>query len=152
MMRETVGRPMEILLVEDNLTDAQLTYEHFNRTHFHHRLTMLWNGAEALDFMNRRGVFSRVPRPDLILLDLDLPTISGREVLAEIKADRLLSGIPVVVMTSSPSEEILLSNQFMDVDGYVTKPVDGEQFRRLILDLRRFWHTDLVLPGIALTL
>jgi two-component system, chemotaxis family, response regulator Rcp1 len=151
MMRETVGRPMEILLMEGNLSDAQITYQHLNGTHIHHRLTMLWNGAEALDFLHRRGVFSRVPRPDLILLDLDLPKIDGRQVLAEIKSDRSLSGIPVVVMTSSPSEEVWLRSQFMDVEGYVTKPVDGDQFRRLILDLRRFWHTDLVLPGIALT-
>jgi CheY-like chemotaxis protein len=105
---------MEIMLVEDNLTDAQLAYEHLSRTHFHRRLTMLWNGAEALDYLHRRGVFSRVPRPDLILLDLDLPKISGRDVLVEIKADRLLSGIPVVVMTSSPGEEIWLRNQFID--------------------------------------
>jgi CheY-like chemotaxis protein len=150
MMRETVGRPMEILLVEGNLGDAHLTYEHLNQTHVHHRLTMLWNGAEALDFLHRRGVFGRVPRPDLILLNLDLPKVGRREVLAQIKADRSLSGIPVVVMTSSPGEEIWLRSQSMDVDGYVTKPVDGDQFRRLILDLRRFWHTDLVLPGIAL--
>jgi CheY-like chemotaxis protein len=150
MMRETVGRPMEILLVEDDLSDAQLTYEYLNRTHIHHRLTMLWNGAEALDFLHRRGIFSRVPRPDLILLDLGLPRVDGREVLAEIKADRSLSGIPVVVMTSSPGEEMWLRIQFTGVDGYVEKPVDGDKFRRLILDLRRFWHTDLVLPGIAL--
>lgn len=142
---------MEILLVEGNLSDAQLTYEHLDRTHVHHRLTMLWNGAEALDFLHRSGVFSRVPRPDLILLDLDLPKIDGRQVLAEIKADRFLSRIPVVVMISSPGEEIWLRSQFPLVDGYVAKPVDGEKFRRLILDLRRFWHTDLVLPGIALT-
>jgi CheY-like chemotaxis protein len=151
MMRETVGRPMEILLVEDNLSDAQLTYEFLNRTHIHHRLTMLWNGAEALDFLHRRGVFARVPRPDLILLDLELPKVDGREVLAEIKADDLLDGIPVVVMTSSESEEDRLRGQLMQVDGYVTKPVDGDKFRGLILDLRQFWHTDLVLPGIALT-
>jgi CheY-like chemotaxis protein len=111
---------------------------------------MLWNGAEALDFLHRRGIFSRVPRPDLILLDLGLPRVDGREVLAEIKADRSLSGIPVVVMTSSPGEEMWLRIQFTGVDGYVEKPVDGDKFRRLILDLRRFWHTDLVLPGIAL--
>src|SRR5438477_10875702 len=104
MMRETVGRPMEILLVEDNLSDAQLTYEFLNRTHIHHRLTMLWNGAEALDFLHRRCVFRRVPRPDLILLDLALPKIDGREVLAETKADNALGGIPCVVMTSFASQ------------------------------------------------
>jgi chemotaxis family two-component system response regulator Rcp1 len=150
MMRETVGRPMEILLVEDNLSDAQLTYEYLSRTHIHHRLTMLWNGAEALDFLHRRGIFGRVPRPDLILLDLDLPKVDGRAVLAEIKGDQSLLGIPVVVMTTSPGEEMWLRSQFKEVDGYVQKPLDADQFRRLILDLRRFWHTDLVLPGIAL--
>ncbi|HEV3417259.1 MAG TPA: response regulator [Pirellulales bacterium] len=150
MMREAVGRPMEILLVEDNLSDAQLTYECLNRTHVHHRLTMLWNGAEALDFLHRRGVFARVPRPDLILLDLELPKVDGREVLAEIKIDEFLSSIPVIVLTDSKSDEDRLRSEFMQVDGYVTKPVDGDKFRRLIRELRRFWHDDLILPGIAL--
>jgi CheY-like chemotaxis protein len=151
MLHEIVGRPMEILLVESNLNDAQLTYEYLNRTHIHHRLTMLWNGAEALDFLHRRGVFRRAPRPDLILLDLDLPRVDGREVLEEVKGDDVLSSIPIVVLTRSPSEADRLRTQWLQVDGYVTKPVDGEKFRRLILDLRRFWHSDLVLPGIALT-
>ncbi len=150
MVRETVGRPMEILLIEDNLSDAQLTYEFLNRTHIHHRLTMLWNGAEALDFLHRRGVFGRVPRPDLILLDLELPRVSGREVLAEVKADDILSSIPIVVMTGSKCEEDRLRSQLLQVDGYVTKPVDGEKFRRLIRELRRFWHSDLILPGVVL--
>src|SRR5260370_34699997 len=120
MMRETVGRPMEILLVEDNLSDAQLTYEFLNRTHIHHRLTMLWNGAEALDFLHRRGVFARVPRPDLILLDLDLPKVDGREVLADVKEHEVLSAIPAVVLTNSESGEDRLRSQLMLVDGYVT--------------------------------
>src|SRR5947209_18690826 len=94
MMRETVGRPMEILLVEDNLSDAQLTYEFLNRTHIHHRLTMLWNGAEALDFLHRRGVFVRGPRPDLILLDLVLRIWDGRALLAELKAGDWRNGLP----------------------------------------------------------
>jgi chemotaxis family two-component system response regulator Rcp1 len=151
MTHEIVGRPMEILLIENNLSDAQLTYEHLNRTHVHHRLTMLWNGAEALDFLHRRGVFRRAPRPDLVLLDLDLPRVDGREVLDEVKADDVLAGIPIVVMTSTPNEADRLRSQWLQVDGYVTKPVDGEKFRRLILNLRRFWHSDLILPGIALT-
>ena len=151
MTREIVGRPMEIVLIEDNLSDTQLTYEYLNRTHIHHRLTMLWNGAEALDFLHRRGVFRRAPRPDLILLDLNLPRGDWQEVLEEVKADDMLAGIPIVVMTSSPSEADRLRSQWLPVDGYVTKPVDGEKFRRLILNLRRFWHSDLILPGIALT-
>ncbi len=151
MSRETVGRPMEILLVEDNPSDAQLTYEFLNRTHIHHRLTMLWNGAEALDFLYRRGVFGRAPRPDLVLLDLGLPRIDGREVLSIVKADDGLSSVPIVVMTGSESEEDRLRSQLLQVDGYVTKPVDGEKFRRLIQELKRFWHSDLILPGIALT-
>ncbi len=85
------------------------------------------------------------------MLDLNLPRVDGREVLEEVKADDTLAGIPIVVITSSPSEADWLRSQWLQVDGYVTKPVDGEKFRRLILNLRRFWHSDLILPGIALT-
>jgi two-component system response regulator len=95
-------------------------------------------------------VFVRVPRPDLILLNLESPKIDGPDVLAEIRIDKTLSAIPVVVLTSSKSEEDRLRSEFKQVDGYVRKPVNGDKFRRLIRDLRRFWHNELILPGIAL--
>src|SRR5579863_454901 len=91
MPRETIGRPMEILLVEDNWDDARLAYEFLKDGNIQHRLTWLWDGEEALEFLNRRGKYARVPHPDMILLDLGLPRVDGREVLSEVKADYELS-------------------------------------------------------------
>jgi CheY-like chemotaxis protein len=137
---------MEILLVEDNWDDARLAYEFLKDAHIQHRLTWLWDGDEALDFLHQRGKYARVPRPDLILLDLGLPRIDGREVLTEVKADPELREIPVVVMTASKDHEDMLRSEELQVDGYVTKPVDLEKFLGLIRDLKRFWHADLILP------
>lgn len=148
MGRETVGRPMDILLVEDNWDDARLTFEFLKDGDIQHRLTWLWDGDEALQFLHRRGKFARVPRPDLILLDLGLPGVDGRDVLAQVKADSELSEIPVVVMTSSKDHEDLLRSEQLQVDGYITKPVDLEKFLGLLRDLRRFWHADLILPAV----
>lgn len=148
MGRDTVGRPMEILLVEDNWDDAKLTYEFLKDGDIQHRLTWLWDGDEALEFLHRRGKYARVPRPDLILLDLGLPRVDGREVLAHVKADAELSEIPVVVMTSSKDHEDLLRSEQLQVDGYITKPVDLDKFLSLVRDLRRFWHADLILPAV----
>ena len=105
MSSNTVGRPMEILLVEDSLTSARVTIGALKRGRVQHRLTWLTDGAEAVEFVLRRGKFARAPRPDLILLDLELPGRDGREVLAEIKADLSLRSIPVVVLTGSTADE-----------------------------------------------
>lgn len=148
MQRETVGRPMDILLVEDNWDDARLAYEFLKGGRIQHRLTWLWDGDEALEFLHRRGKYARVPRPDLILLDLGLPRVDGREVLAEVKEDSELKEIPVVVMTSSKDHEDLLRSEELQVDGYITKPVDLDKFLGLVRDLKRFWHADLILPGV----
>ena len=148
MGHETVGRPMEILLVEDNWDDARLAYEFLKDGAIHHRLTWLWDGDEALEFLHRRGKYGRVPSPDLILLDLGLPRVDGREVLAEVKEDPELREIPVVVMTASKDHEDLLRSEQLQVDGYITKPVDLEKFLGLVRDLRRFWHADLILPTV----
>ncbi|MFN0054399.1 MAG: response regulator [Planctomycetales bacterium] len=146
MGRETVGRPMEILLVEDNWDDARLTFDFLSGGSIPHRLTWLWDGDEALEFLHREGKYGRVPHPDLILLDLGLPRVDGREVLAQVKQDQELQRIPVVVMTASKDHEDLLRSEQLQVDGYVAKPVDLEKFLSLIRDLRRFWHADLLLP------
>ena len=148
MPRETIGRPMEILLVEDNWDDARLAYEFLKDVNIPHRLTWLWDGEEALEFLYRRGKYGRVPHPDLILLDLGLPRVDGREVLAEVKADFDLSSIPVVVMTASKDHEDMLRSEQLQVDGFITKPVDLEKFLSLVKDLQRFWHADLILPGV----
>src|SRR5580704_10029278 len=101
MMQETIGRPMEILLVEDNLSDARLAIESLREGQIKHRLTLICDGEEALEFLHREGRFARAPRPDLILLDLQLPKKGGREVLEDIKLDEALRSIPVVVLTAS---------------------------------------------------
>ena len=148
MPRDTIGRPMEILLVEDNWDDARLAYEFLKDGHIQHRLTWLWDGAEALEFLRRQGKYARVPHPDLILLDLGLPRIDGRQVLTEVKADSELQHIPVVVMTASQDHEDMLRSEQLQVDGFVSKPVDLEKFLALIKDLQRFWHADLILPAV----
>ena len=147
MLTETIGRPMEILLVEDNWDDARLAYEFLKDGAIPHRLTWLWDGEEALEFLHRNRIYARVPHPDLILLDLGLPRLGGREVLAEVKADAELRDIPVVVMTASRDHEDLLRSEQLQVDGFISKPVDLDKFLELVKDLQRFWRADLVLPS-----
>jgi two-component system, chemotaxis family, response regulator Rcp1 len=146
MSRDNVGRPMEILLVEDSLTSARLTMGALKKGQVQHRLTWLSDGEDALEFVYRRGKFARAPRPDLILLDLGLPRKDGREVLAEIKADEDLKNIPVVVLTASTDEEDLAQSRYLQVESYMTKPVDTEKFLAVVKELKRFWHADMILP------
>jgi CheY-like chemotaxis protein len=144
---ETVGRAMEILLVEDNLADARLTIEALREGDFKHRVTLVRDGIEAREFLRRQGKFAQVPRPDLVLLDLYLPGIDGRQLLAEIRADTNLCSIAVVVLTASKSHEDYLQSQSLAVDSYMTKPVDTEQFLDTVRKLKRFWHADVILPA-----
>jgi len=144
MRRDTIGRPMEILMAEDSLTFARITMGALREVK--HRLTWLTDGADALDFLKRRGRFARAPRPDLILLDLGLPKMDGREVLAEIKADDDLRTIPVVIMTGSEAEEDRQLGEALQVAAYVTKPVDFDKFLQLVADLKEHWQEDMVLP------
>lgn len=146
MRHNTVGRPMEILLVEDSLTSARLTMGALRNGQVQHRLTWLTDGEETLEFLYRRGKYARAPRPDLILLDLGLPRRDGREVLAEMKADEDLKAIPVVVMTSSTDPEDVVSSELLQVESYMTKPVDLEKFLRVVRELKGFWHADMILP------
>ena len=139
---------MEILLVEDSLTSARVTIGALKRGGVQHRLTWLTDGAEAIEFLDRRGKFARAPRPDLILLDLELPGRDGREVLAEIKIDESLRSIPVVVLTSSTAEEDVETSRRLEVEGHMTKPVDLEKFLTLVRQLERFWHADMILPTL----
>ncbi len=147
MSREMVGRPMEILLVEDGLTDACLTMGSLKNGGVKHRLTLMRDGVEALEFLNQSGMYSKAPRPDLILLDLNLPRKDGHEVLSEIKADFDLQAIPVVVLTSSMDEADALRCNLLHVDAYMTKPVDLEQFLQVVKKLKRFWMKDVILPA-----
>lgn len=141
-----VGRPMEILLVEDGLLDARLAMGALEQGGFRHRLTWLRDGQEALEFVHRHGQYARAPRPDLILLDLMLPKRSGLEVLHEVKADERLQGIPVVILTASAAEEDRLQCAALKVDGYILKPVNLEKFLALVRTLKRFWLDDVILP------
>ncbi|GMQ80437.1 MAG: response regulator [Planctomycetia bacterium] len=147
MSSETVGRSMEILLVEDNLIDARLTIEALKEGQVKHRLTLVRDGIEALAFLRREGPFVRAPRPDLILLDLRLPGMDGREVLTIIKADDVLQRIPLVVLTGSEAQEDVLRAEELHVDGYLVKPMDMQKFITLVRRLKRFWHEDVILPA-----
>ena len=141
-----VGRPMEILLVEDSLVSARLAIGALRKGAIQHRLTWLTDGADALEFVHRHGKYIRAPRPDLILLDLELPGLDGRELLTEIKSDDDLRTIPVVILTASTSSEDMSQSERLEVEAYMTKPVDLEKFLRLVRDLSRFWHADMILP------
>ena len=148
MSSNTVGRPMEILLVEDSLTSARLTMGALKQGSVQHRLTWVTDGEEALEFLYQRGKYTHAPRPDLVLLDLELPRKDGREVLAEIKGDDELRGIPVVILTSSTSEEDIAHSERLEVESYLTKPVDLPKFLHLVKQLSRFWHADMILPNV----
>ncbi len=139
---------MEILLVEDALVDARLAIGALRQSDFRHRLTLVRDGEEALEFVLRHGKFAQAPRPDLILLDLMLPKKSGLEVLDEIKQHEELKDIPVVIMTASEAEDDRVRCDTMKVDGYVTKPVNFEKFLELVQKLKRFWLDDVILPTL----
>ncbi len=146
MSSETIGRPMEILLVEDGLVDAQVTIAALKKGQVRHRLTLIRDGEEALEFLFRQGKFARAPRPDLVLLDLGLPKLDGRQVLAHIKASDELKSLPVVIMTSSDDEEDRLQSGLLGVDSFIVKPVDLEKFIQVVRQLRRFLHAEVILP------
>ncbi|NLX55190.1 MAG: response regulator [Planctomycetaceae bacterium] len=144
----TVGRPMEILLVEDGLVDARLVIGALEQGGFRHRLTLVRDGEEALEFIFQRGKFARAPRPDLILLDLMLPGKSGLDVLNEVKSFEDLREIPVVVMTASVAEEDRLQCDSLKVDGYIIKPFNLEKFLDLVRTLKKYWLDDVILPAV----
>ena len=146
MRHETIGRPMEILLVEDSLMFARITMAALKDGGVKHRMTWLTDGEQTLDFLFRRGRFKRAPRPDLLLLDLCLPKIDGRQVLAEVRADHELRSLPVVVMTSSEEPEDREMSERLQVESFVPKPVDFEKFLQLVNDLKHHWQKDMVLP------
>lgn len=146
MSSETVGRPMEILLVEDDLEDAGLTMDALNRGQVQCRVSLVRDGEEALEFIRQHGKYARAPRPDLILLDLNLPKLNGREVLSEIRNDGLLAGVPIVVLTASPTHREILESKCLHVEDYLVKPVDLDQFLSVVRSLRQYWLADVILP------
>jgi CheY-like chemotaxis protein len=143
----TDGRsPIEILLVEDNPGDERLTREALKEGKVYHKLHWCKDGVEALDFLYHRGKHAAAPRPDIILLDLNLPKKDGREVLQEIKSDDALKRIPVVVLTTSKAEEDVLRTYNLHANCYVTKPVDLEKFIVVVKSIDIFWLTVVTLP------
>jgi two-component system, chemotaxis family, response regulator Rcp1 len=140
---------MEILLVEDNLADACSTIVALKEGQIPHRLTLIRDGMEAMEFLRQEGIFARAPRPDLILLDLQLPYKDGREVLREVKSDYDLKNIALVVLTASNDEPDRLQSELLHVDSYVTKPVDLDKFLSLVKQLRKqYWLRDVILPTV----
>ena len=143
---ESTGRPIEILLVEDNPADVRLTVEILKETKVRNTLAVAADGVEAMDLLRRTGRYTHATRPDLILLDLNLPKKDGREVLAEIKTDPDLKRIPVVILTSSKAEEDIFKSYNLYANCYVTKPVDLEQFVKVVKSIEDFWLTTVKLP------
>ena len=143
---ENDTRPIEILLAEDNPGDARLTIEAMREAKVSNRMHVVEDGVEAMEFLRREGGFGDAPRPDLILLDLNLPRKDGREVLAEVKADPDLKRIPVVVLTTSRAEEDVMRAYDLHANCYVTKPVDLAQFMKIVAQIDEFWVKVVTLP------
>jgi len=140
------GSPIEVLLVEDNPGDVRLTREALREGKVRNNLNVAPDGVEALAFLRREGRYADAPRPDVILLDLNLPKKDGREVLEEVKADPALMNIPVVVLTSSQAEQDILRAYQLRANCYVTKPVDLDQFIHVVHSIEDFWFTIVKLP------
>ena len=146
MPNQDALRAIEILMVEDNPGDVRLTREALKGGKVLNQLHVVEDGVAALDFLYRRPPHQNAPRPDLILLDLNLPKMDGREVLARIKSDDSLKIIPVVVLTTSQAEEDVLRAYRLSANCYVTKPVDLHQFNRIVQAVEEFWLTVVSLP------
>jgi two-component system, chemotaxis family, response regulator Rcp1 len=147
MPNATRGEPIEILLIEDSPDDADLTVDVLREGRIYNRVTVIEDGVEAMAYLRREGRHASAIRPDLILLDLNLPRKNGREVLAEIKQDPELRRIPVVVMTSSDDEKDILAAYDLYVNCYVTKPVDLDQFIGVVRSIEKFWLSIVKLPA-----
>ena len=146
MPGQTTMKPIEILLVEDNPGDADLAREALADSKLNNNLSVVMDGEEAMAYLRRDGKYADAPRPDLVLLDLNLPKKDGREVLAEIKADGDLKRIPVVILTTSRAEEDVLKSYNLHANCYITKPIDLNQFLKVVKSIEDFWLSIVVLP------
>jgi CheY-like chemotaxis protein len=145
-MNDVIIRPIEVLLVEDDPGDVVLTKEAFKDNKVSNRLSIVSDGEEAMRFLRREGDYTDAPRPDLVLLDLNLPRMDGGQVLEEIKADEALRPIPVVVLTTSEAEEDILRSYRLHANAYVTKPVDFDQFIKVVRQIDDFFVSVVKLP------
>ncbi|NUN47301.1 MAG: response regulator [Candidatus Brocadiae bacterium] len=146
MSTRVLGEPIEILLVEDNPGDARLAVELLKEAKVFNRLTVVSDGVEAMEYLRREGKYKEAARPDLVLLDLNLPRKDGRQVLTEIRSDEKLRRIPVVVLTTSEAEEDVLRAYDLSANCYVTKPVDLDQFVKVVQSIENFWLSIVKLP------
>jgi CheY-like chemotaxis protein len=145
-MNISEGKPIEILLVEDSPSDATLTLEALEAGKVANKLNLVEDGVEAMEYLRRQGKFAKATRPDLIMLDLNLPRKDGREVLRELKNDPSLSIIPVIVLTTSRSDKDVLQSYQLNANCYITKPVDFQQFIDVVKTIEKFWLTVVTLP------
>jgi len=147
MLNATRGEPIEILLVEDSPDDAEMTMDALRDGRLRNRITHVEDGVEALAYLRKQGPYATAARPDMILLDLHMPRMNGREVLAEIKEDPDLRRIPVVMMTQSKDEQDILAAYNLHVNCYVIKPVDVQQFIGAVRSIEHFWLSVVKLPA-----
>jgi CheY-like chemotaxis protein len=145
-MNNESGHAIEIMLVEDNPGDVRLTREALKEAKIRNNLSVAGDGVEAMAFLRREGTYSNAPRPDIVLLDLNLPKKDGRQVLAEAKADPELRRIPVVILTTSKAEEDILKTYDLHANCFVTKPVDFDQFVKVVQSIEHFWLSIVTLP------
>lgn len=145
-MNENFVYPIEILLVEDSPADVRLTQEALKEEKLHNNLSVVNDGIEALAYLRKEGKYANAVRPDLILLDLNLPRKDGRQVLEEIKNDNGLKTIPVVILTISKAEEDVMKSYHLHANCYITKPLDLNQFLKVVQQIRDFWLTIVKLP------
>ena len=144
---QKLTRPVDILLVEDNPGDVRLTQEAFRESRMPVKLSVVMDGEDALNYLYRRPPYENVTRPDIILLDLNIPKKDGREVLSEIKNDLSLKYVPVVVLTTSNAEQDIVRTYNLNVNAYINKPVDFDKFFDIVLKIEEFWLMTAILPS-----
>ena len=142
-------KEIEILLVEDSPEDIDLTLEAFSEAKLQNNISVVYDGVEAMDFLHKRGKYAASPTPELILLDLNMPRKDGRQVLAEMKAEKGLMHIPVIVLTTSKSDEDVMSSYEHYANCYITKPVDFNEFLEVVRALGKFWFSIVKLPSVG---
>lgn len=145
-MKVSETRPIEILLVEDSPSDATLTIEALKEGKVANKLNLVEDGVEAMAYLRRQGKYAKAARPDLIMLDLNLPRKDGREVLEELKNDPVLKTIPIIVLTTSRSDKDILRSYELHANCYITKPVDFTHFIDVVRSIEQFWLTVVTLP------
>jgi CheY-like chemotaxis protein len=148
MGSQSSAKPVDLLLVEDNPGDIRLTREALKNGQIHVNLSVVHDGVEAIDFLRHKGQFADAPTPDLMLLDLNLPRKNGREVLSEIKTDPDLKRIPVLIMTTSRAEQDVNRAYNLNANCYITKPMDLDEFLRIVKAIEDFWLKTVTLPKV----